>query len=110
MDAVIETRDLCKWFGGRHAVDHLTLTVPQGSIFALLGENGAGKTTTLRMLTGLLPPDAGSATILGGDCWRAAESLRRRVGYVAERPRFYDWMTVAEIGWFTAGFHGPEFQ
>src|SRR5204862_3884175 len=96
-------------FGGKTAVDHLTLSVPGGAICALLGDNGAGKTTTTRMLTGLLPADAGSATILAQDCWSAASALRRRVAYVPERPRYYDWMTVAETGWFTAGFHSREF-
>src|SRR5262249_18739075 len=81
--------------------------VPRGAIFALLGDNGAGKTTTIRMLTGLLPPDAGRAVLLGQDCWKEAVALRHRVGYVPERPRFYDWMTVAELGWFTDGFHRP---
>src|SRR5438270_813915 len=84
-------------------------TVPRGAICALLGDNGAGKTTTIRMLTGLLPPDSGTATILGQDCWSAAAALRRKVAYVPERPRFYDWMTVNEIGWFTAGFHGGHY-
>src|SRR5438309_2138832 len=83
--------------------------VLKGSIFALLGDNGAGKTTTIRMLTGLLQPDKGYAAILGQDCWQAATQLRHHVGYVPERPRFYDWMTVAEIGWFTACFHWPRF-
>src|SRR5581483_5700425 len=105
MDTVIETHDLTKRFGGRTAVDRLNLAVPQGAIFALLGDNGAGKTTTMRMLSGQLPPDAGRALVLGEDCWAAAVALRTRVGYVPERPRYYDWMTVAEIGWFTAGFH-----
>jgi ABC-2 type transport system ATP-binding protein len=105
MDAVIEVRELTKRFGGRAVVDRLSLAVPRGAVYALLGENGAGKTTTLRMLTGLLQPDAGQAAILGLDCWRDAGKLCRRVGYVPERPRFYDWMTVEEIGWFTAGFH-----
>jgi ABC-2 type transport system ATP-binding protein len=109
MDIVIETRDLTKRFGGKAVVDGLNLAVPKGSIFALLGDNGAGKTTTIRMLTGLLPADAGWAKILGQDCWSAAAKLRRHVGYVPERPRYYDWMTVAEIGWFTAGFHGKEY-
>jgi ABC-2 type transport system ATP-binding protein len=109
MDTVIETRDLSKSFGGRPAVDRLSLQVPKGAIFALLGENGAGKTTTIRMLTGLLPPDAGSATVLGEDCWKVAPRLRRRVAYVPERPRYYDWMTVAEVGWFTSGFRGSDF-
>jgi ABC-2 type transport system ATP-binding protein len=105
MDAVIDIAKLTKLFGPRRAVDRLSLQIPEGAIFALLGENGAGKTTTIRMLTGLLKPDAGWATILGRDCWEDAVRLRRRVGYVPERPRFYDWMTVGEIGWFTAGFH-----
>jgi ABC-2 type transport system ATP-binding protein len=114
METIIETRGLTKRFGGTLAVDRLNLTVPQGAIMALLGDNGAGKTTTLRMLTGLVPPDAGSATVLGQDCWSAAVTLRKRIGYVPEKPKFYDWMTVAELGWFAAGFHaaafGPRFE
>lgn len=109
MNPAIEIRGLCKHFGSKAAVARLDLNVPRGSIFALLGDNGAGKTTTIRMLTGLLRPDRGYATILGQDCWRAATQLRHHVGYVPERPRFYDWMTVAELGWFTAGFHWPRF-
>jgi ABC-2 type transport system ATP-binding protein len=65
METVIETRDLHKSFRGKRVVDGLNLSVPKGAIFALLGDNGAGKTTTMRMLTGLLPPDGGTATILG---------------------------------------------
>src|SRR5437867_1083132 len=110
MKPVIEIRGLTKRFGKKLAVDQLSLTVPAGAIFALLGGNGAGKTTTIRMLTGLLRPDSGRATILGQDCWRGASGLRERVGYVPERPKFYDWMTVNEIGWFTAGFHDEDFQ
>jgi len=109
MDPAIEIRGLSKHFGKKKAVAGLDLDVPKGSIFALLGDNGAGKTTTIRMLTGLLQPDKGYAAILGQDCWQTATQLRHHVGYVPERPRFYDWMTVAEIGWFTAGFHWPRF-
>jgi ABC-2 type transport system ATP-binding protein len=109
MDPVIDVRGLTKWFGGKAAVHRLDLAVPRGAIFGLLGDNGAGKTTTLRMLTGLLRPDAGQATVLGEDCWRSAARLRQRVGYVPERPKFYDWMTVGEVGWFTAGFHRNDF-
>jgi ABC-2 type transport system ATP-binding protein len=109
MEAVIELTDLTRIFGGRTVVNRLSLTVPRGAVYALLGENGAGKTTTIRMLTGLLQPSAGQASILGLDCWRQAAALRRRVGYVPERPRFYDWMTVSEIGWFTAGFHDRDY-
>ena len=107
MNPVIATHGLTKRFGGKTVVDRLDLAVPAGAVFALLGDNGAGKSTTIRMLTGLLPPDAGRAEILGQDCWAAAPALRHRVGYVPEKPRFYDWMTVREIGWFTSGFHAP---
>jgi ABC-2 type transport system ATP-binding protein len=110
MDTAIEIRGLTKRFGGKNAVDTLTLSIPRGAVLALLGDNGAGKTTTLRMLTGLLKPDAGSATILRHDCWKHAAALRHVLGYVPEKPKFYDWMTVDEIGWFTAGFHKPNFQ
>jgi ABC-2 type transport system ATP-binding protein len=110
MNSVIEMRGLAKRYGGKMAVNWLTLNVPRGSIFALLGDNGAGKTTTIRMLTGLLRPDGGQASVLGLDCWRDAARLRQRVGYVPERPRFYDWMSVSEVGWFSAGFHAAGYR
>lgn len=109
MDTIIATHELSKVFNGRFVVNRINLAVPRGAIFALLGGNGAGKSTTIKMLTGLLPPGSGRAEILGRDCWSEAISLRHRVGYVPERPRFYDWMTVRDIGWFTAGFHEPGF-
>jgi ABC-2 type transport system ATP-binding protein len=105
MEAVIELCSLTKQFGGKTAVHRLSFQVPRGAIFAFLGDNGAGKTTTIRMLTGLLQPDFGVAFVLGRECWKSAVALRQYIGYVPERPRFYDWMTVSEIGWFTAGFH-----
>src|SRR4051812_22253614 len=110
MDTVIATEKLSRFFGGRKVVDRLDLAVPRGAIYALLGDNGAGKSTTIRMLTGLLPPDAGRASLLGFDCWADALELRHRVGYVPEKPRYYDWMSVGELGDFTAGFHRPGFR
>jgi ABC-2 type transport system ATP-binding protein len=110
METVIRTEGLTRHFGGRAVVDRLNLNVPRGAICALLGDNGAGKSTTIRMLMGLLQADSGKAEVLGEDCWSAAIRLRHRVGYVPEKPRFYDWMTVKEIGWFTAGFHRGGFQ
>ncbi len=109
MSAIIETKGLTKSYGSGAGVFDLNLSVPAGAVCALLGDNGAGKSTTIKMLTGLLPADEGTATILDKDCWRDAVELRHKVGYVPERPRFYDWMTVNEIGWFTAGFHLPGF-
>jgi ABC-2 type transport system ATP-binding protein len=109
VSAAIQTHGLTKVFAGGAGVHTLDLSVPAGAVFALLGDNGAGKSTTIKMLTGLLPPDGGRAEILGKDCWADAIELRHQVGYVPERPRFYDWMTVDEIGWFTAGFHAVGF-
>jgi ABC-2 type transport system ATP-binding protein len=72
---------------------------------ALLGDNGAGKTTALRILLGLIRADEGHAEVLGLESATQGEEIRRRVGYVPERPTLYLWMTVAEIGWFAAGFY-----
>jgi ABC-2 type transport system ATP-binding protein len=105
MSSVISIRGLVKSYGSKVVVDGLNLEVPQGAIYAFLGDNGAGKTSTIKVLVGMHPPDAGQARILGQDCWAKAVSLRHRVGYVPERPRFYEWMTVSEIGWFTGSFH-----
>jgi ABC-2 type transport system ATP-binding protein len=110
MDTILAANGLTKIFNGKIVVDRLTLSVPRGAIFALLGGNGAGKSTTIKMLTGLLQPDSGTARILGQDCWNEAIRLRHRVGYVPERPRFYDWMSVRDIGWFSAGFHKSGFE
>jgi ABC-2 type transport system ATP-binding protein len=104
MKAAIEINKVSKTYPGKRALDRLSLTIPVGSIFALLGDNGAGKSTTIRILNGLTPPDEGWARVLGHDAWHDATLLRKRVGYVPERPKFYDWMTVRQIGWFTSGF------
>src|SRR3954467_8715504 len=106
---VIAAEGVVVRYRGKAALDGLDLRVPRGAVYAFLGDNGAGKTTTMKILTGLAPPDSGRARILGRDCWTHAQELRHRVGYMPERPRFYDWMTVSEIGWFTASFHRPGF-
>ena len=79
-------------------------------MFALLGENGAGKSTSLKILLGLEKADSGSANVLGMDSATRGIDIRSAVGYVPESPALYDWMTVGEIGWFTAGFYGDGFQ
>jgi ABC-2 type transport system ATP-binding protein len=103
----VRVERLTKRFRGEPAVQGLTLDVPQGAVFGLLGENGAGKTTTLQALLGLIVPEEGHVRTLGLDPVRHGLEVRGRVGYVPEQPVLYDWMTVAEIGWFAAGFH-PE--
>src|SRR5205823_9684248 len=96
-DDVIVADRLVVRYRGKVALDGLDLRVPRGAVYAFLGDNGAGKTTTMKILTGQAPPDSGRASILGRDCWAHAQELRHRVGYMPERPRFYDWMTVSEI-------------
>jgi ABC-2 type transport system ATP-binding protein len=108
-DAAIEIERLVVRYRGKTALDGLNLRVPRGAVYAFLGDNGAGKTTTMKILTGQVPPDTGRAAILGLDCWGRATDLRHRVGYMPERPRFYDWMNVGDTGWFTAAFHKPGF-
>lgn len=105
MSAVIRMDQVSKRFGGQIALDRVSLEVPPGVVFALLGENGAGKTTAIRILLGLAEADSGESQVLGLSSRRQGLEIRRRVGYVPERPTLYDWMTVAEIGWFAAGFY-----
>ena len=105
MTSVARLKNVTKRFRGQVALDEVCLEVPPGVVVALLGENGAGKTTSLRILLGLLQPDAGEAEVLNLDSRTQGDEIRRRVGYVPERPTLYEWMTVAEIGWFAAGFY-----
>jgi ABC-2 type transport system ATP-binding protein len=93
---VIDVRDLRKCFGGRPVVDSLNLRVAKGEICGFLGANGSGKTTTIRMLCGLLVPDAGSGTCLGYDIIKDALRIRREVGYMTQKFSFYDDLTVLE--------------
>ena len=106
---VIHIDRLYKTYRRQVALGGISFDVPPGVVFALLGENGAGKTTTIRIMLGLTEPDAGRAEAIGLDCRTHGQEIRRRVGYVAERPTLYEWMTVDEIGWFTAGFYGNGF-
>jgi ABC-2 type transport system ATP-binding protein len=92
----IETLALTRRFGEKVAVDALTLAVESGEAFALLGPNGAGKTTTLKMLTTLLPPSAGSASVAGFDVVRRAADVRRTIGYVPQLISADGMLTGAE--------------
>ncbi len=82
MDDVVCTRGLVKAFGRTRALDGVDLTVKRGEVHGFLGPNGAGKSTTIRILLGLLRKDAGEVTLLGGDPWRDAVTLHRRLAYV----------------------------
>ena len=87
------------------ALNDVSLETGPGVVVALLGENGAGKSTALKILMGLVDADKGDASVYGLDSRTQGEEIRRRVGYVPEQITLYDWMTVAEIGWFSAGFY-----
>jgi ABC-2 type transport system ATP-binding protein len=82
--SILETDQLTRRFGSLTAVDHLTISVEAGEVFGLLGPNGAGKTTAIKMLTTLLPPSSGTATIAGYDLLRQPGEVRRVIGYVPQ--------------------------
>jgi ABC-2 type transport system ATP-binding protein len=109
MAPVIRLGGISKRYAHEVALDQVSLEVPPGVVFALLGENGAGKTTAIRIMLGLTEPDAGFSEVLGLPSAGEGLQIRHRVGYVPERLSLYDWMTVREIGWFTAGFYGNGF-
>jgi ABC-type multidrug transport system ATPase subunit len=93
---VIDVRNLRKSFGERKVVEGLSLQVDKGEICGFLGANGSGKTTTIRMLCGLLVPDAGEGECIGLDIIRQAPLIRRHVGYMTQKFSFYEDLTVFE--------------
>src|SRR5450755_2777661 len=95
-DLAIDVRDLHKNYGTRKVVDGLSLAVKAGEICGFLGANGSGKTTTIRMLCGLVTPNSGGGTCLGLDIIRDAPLIRLQVGYMTQRFRFYEDLTVGE--------------
>ena len=99
---------LTKRYGDFTAVGGIDLEIDRRRIFGLLGPNGAGKTTTLRMIAGILKPDAGNVVVGGHDIVREPIAARRLMGFVPDRPFVYDKLTGAELLRFTAGLYGLE--
>ena len=95
-ELAIEVADLTRRFGAFTAVDGITFNVRAGEVFGFLGANGAGKTTVIRMLTGLLAPSSGRATVAGHDVAREAERVKRDIGYMSQRFSLYEDLTVRE--------------
>jgi ABC-2 type transport system ATP-binding protein len=101
---VIETHGLAKTYKHLQALQPLDLQVQEHSICGFLGPNGAGKTTTIKMLLGLVRPTGGSGRVFGMDIEKESDEIRRRIGYMAQDPRFYEYMTARETLRFTAHF------
>ncbi|MDF1613522.1 ABC transporter ATP-binding protein [Desulfurivibrio dismutans] len=102
---ILEVKGLNKRFGAHQAVKDLELTVSAGEIFGFLGPNGAGKTTTIRMLVGLLKPDAGRVSIMGRDLAADPAWGKARTGYIPDRPFLYEKLTGQEFLQFMAGLY-----
>jgi ABC-2 type transport system ATP-binding protein len=98
---MIELINLVKKFGDITAVSDISLTIPRGEFFAMLGPNAAGKTTTLKMLAGLMKPTSGAARICGFDMQLQPLEARRRIAYVPDFPFLYDKLTAWEFFRFT---------
>ncbi|MBM4149022.1 MAG: ABC transporter ATP-binding protein [Lentisphaerae bacterium] len=108
---MLEVRELRKSFGSFEAVKGVSFTVNKGEVLGFLGPNGAGKTTTMRMITGFLPPSAGTAIVNGHDITTHPVQAKGQIGYLPENAPSYDSMTVTDFLGFTAevrGFRGSE--
>jgi ABC-2 type transport system ATP-binding protein len=105
-DIAIDVHGLTKKFGSRTVVRDLSMQVKRGSIYGFLGPNGSGKTTTIRMLCGLLTPDAGNGTCLGYDILTEADKIKRHVGYMTQRFSLYGDLSVRENLEFIARIYG----
>ena len=102
----INVHGLTKRFGHKLAVDHVDIAVPEGQVWGFLGPNGSGKTTTIRMLCGLLKPDAGEGACLGYDVLREAGQIKREVGYMTQRFSFWEDLSIRENLQFVARMYG----
>lgn len=104
-DLAIDVTGLCKSFNSKPAVIDLSIQVKRGEVFGFLGPNGSGKTTTIRMLCGLLTPDAGVGHCLGFDIIKQAMQIKREIGYMTQRFSLYEDLTVQENLNFIAGIY-----
>ena len=107
---MLRIRDLTRRYGTLLALSDVTVEVESGEIVGLLGANGAGKSTLLRAAAGLQPPDSGSVTVEDLDVWREPLGAKRRLGYAAEEPAFYDELSADEYLAFVAAVRGLEPQ
>lgn len=104
--SIIQVNHLSKHFGSFKAVDDISFEVRKGEIFGFLGANGAGKTTAMRMLTGLLQPTSGEASVAGFDVGTQPEQVKSRIGYMSQKFSLYEDLTLAENVDFFGGVYG----
>jgi ABC-2 type transport system ATP-binding protein len=107
-ELAIDVAGLSKSFGAKRVVEDFALKVRRGEIYGFLGPNGSGKTTTIRMLCGLLEPDAGSGIVLGHDVRRETAAIKRQVGYMTQRFSLWEDLTIRENLEFIARMYGME--
>jgi len=105
-DLIIDVQGITKRFGDRTVVNNMPMQVCRGEIYGFLGPNGSGKTTFLRMLCGLLTPDAGSGLCLGFDICRDSREIKKNIGYMTQRFSFYEDLTIEENLDFIAQIYG----
>ncbi len=105
---MLRVERLSRRYGALAAIEDVSLEVAPGEIVGLLGANGAGKSTLLRTAAGLQPPDAGRVTVAGVDLWERPADAKRRLGYAAEEPRFYEELSAGEYLAFVAEVRGLE--
>lgn len=103
---IIRAENLTRKFGDFTAVDHISFEVGRGEIFGFLGANGAGKTTAMRMLTGLLAPTEGTASVAGLDVEKKAEQIKQQIGYMSQKFSLYEDLTVRENIRLYGGIYG----
>src|SRR5580658_4192432 len=103
---MIEVNGLVKSYGSKRAVDGVSFSVKRGDILGFLGPNGAGKSTTMKMITGFVRPDSGTATVGGVDVMEDRVAGKRKLGYLPENAPAYPEMTVAEFLGFIAEVRG----
>ena len=102
---LLKTEDLSLSYGRLLAVDQLNLTVQKGEVYGFLGRNGAGKTSTIRMLMGLIRPDAGRIEVLSFRGRRIGTRQKQQIGYVSQEQHFYPWMSCRSLGHFVSAFY-----
>ena len=106
--AIIDVEGLTKRYGDRTVVDNLSMQVQRGEIYGFLGPNGSGKTTSIRMMCGLLTPDAGSGRTLGHDIVRDSAAIKAQVGYMTQRFGLYEDLSLRENLEFVARIYGMD--